>query len=256
MIDSQEKVTALYCRYSHEDERSNGDGSNSIKNQLDLLTRYAIEHDFRPFKEYVDDGFRGVFDDRPAFVQMIDDIKAGTIGTVIIKDASRLGRNCAMVGYYTDTVFLEYGIRLILVCDNVDTAVRPDEMGPFRNIFNEYYSKDISTKTRASLHNRGRNGKKMICYPIYGYKLDENGEWIMDEYAAEVVKRMFSMYLSGCGLRWIARTFTNAGIATPTTYRRGKFVPDNHVKSPEWSDSSIKDMLSHQRKFRIAPSCI
>lgn len=77
MIDSQEKVTALYCRYSHEDERSNGDGSNSIKNQLDLLTRYAIEHDFRPFKEYVDDGFRGVFDDRPAFVQMIDDIKAG-----------------------------------------------------------------------------------------------------------------------------------------------------------------------------------
>ncbi len=246
MIDSQEKVTALYCRYSHEDERSNGDGSNSIKNQLDLLTRYAIEHDFRPFKEYVDDGFRGVFDDRPAFVQMIDDIKAGTIGTVIIKDASRLGRNCAMVGYYTDTVFLEYGIRLILVCDNVDTAVRPDEMGPFRNIFNEYYSKDISTKIRASLHNKARNGKVMISKPIYGYKLNENGEWFIDEYAAGVVKRIFSMYLSGCGTRTIATILTSDGIATPTVYRDGKSGQDSHIKSPEWSDTSIRDMLRRQ----------
>lgn len=246
MIDSQEKVTALYCRYSHEDERANDDGSNSIKNQVDLLTKYAIEHNLRPFKPYIDDGFRGVFFERPGFEQMINDIEAGTVGTVVIKDSSRIGRNSALVGYYTDNYFLEHGVRFISVCDNVDTAVRPDDMGPFRNIFNEYYSKDISTKTKASLHNRGRNGKKMICYPIYGYKLDENGEWIIDEYAAEVVKRIFSMYLSGCGLRSIAHTLTSEGIATPTTYRRGKFVPNNHVKSPEWSDSSIKDMLSRQ----------
>ena len=244
MIDSQERITALYCRYSGEED-INGNGSNSINNQKLLLKSYALEHDFYPVQVYVDDGFSGTKFDRPDFQRMIQDIENGTVGTVIVKDMSRLGRNHITVGYYTEEFFLKHKIRFIAVCDGVDSAVSTDEMGPFRNIVNEMYARDISKKTRASVYARGKSGKRMIAAPIYGYKYDEEKEWIIDEPAAAVVRRIFNMYLSGIGMTSIAKKLSEEGIPKPHTYKTGAY-DKGHSKYPDWSMQSVKVILKRQ----------
>ena len=191
-----------------------------------MLKSYALEHDFYPVQVYVDDGFSGTKFDRPDFQRMIQDIENGTVGTVIVKDMSRLGRNHITVGYYTEEFFLKHKIRFIAVCDGVDSAVSTDEMGPFRNIVNEMYARDISKKTRASVYARGKSGKRMIAAPIYGYKYDEEKEWIIDEPAAAVVRRIFNMYLSGIGMTSIAKKLSEEGIPKPHTYKTGHTTKD------------------------------
>lgn len=244
-MDSQEKIVALYCRYSHEED-NNGGVSNSIANQKLLLEGYALEHNMRPVKVYADDGFTGTMFDRPDFQRMIKDIENGIVGTVIVKDSSRLGRNHIMVGYYTEEYFFEKGVRYISVCDGIDSYISSDETAPFRNIVNEMYARDISKKIKASIYAKAKKGKRMICIPIYGYKNDENKEWVIDETAAAIVRRIFSLYLEGNGIRTIANTLTKEGIPTPTTYKKGKFQPNGKIKYPDWSAASLKAVLSHQ----------
>ncbi len=132
-------------------------------------------------------------------------------------------------------------IRFISVCENIDTAVKEDDFVPFRNIMNDWYAKDISTKTKASLYTKAKAGERMITVPIYGYKYDENKQWIIDEPAAEIVRRIFRMYLSGVGISTIARTLTEEGVDRPLKYKRGQ-----DSEFPDWSRESIRSILTHQ----------
>lgn len=237
-MDKQERIAALYCRFSKEE----GDnGSNSIVNQKLLLENYANENNFSRFEVYSDDGFTGTNDDRPDFQRMKQDIVNGIVGTVIVKDMSRLGRNYVMVGQLTDEFFVEHETRLIAVSDGIDTSVKQDDFAPYRNIMNEWYAKDISNKTRTALYARGRAGKKMICKPIYGYKMSDVGEWIIDEEVSGNVERIFTLYLSGTSYNSIAKQFTIDGIPTPTQYSLNDYT--YHI---DWSRSTVQDILSRR----------
>ena len=244
-MDSQEKMVALYCRYSGEED-NNGNGSNSINNQQLLLKSYALEHNLSPVRIYADDGFSGTKFERPDFQKMIHDIEIGTVGTVVVKDMSRFGRNHIIVGYYMEEFFLKHKVRFISVCDGVDTDVSTDELGPFRNIVNEMYARDISKKTRASVYARGKAGKKMISSPIYGYKNNENKEWIIDEPAAAIIRRIYNLYLSGNGLNAIAKLLTEEGIPKPSVYKSGTLKISGHSKYSDWTEQTIKFILKRQ----------
>lgn len=239
-MNTQKKIAALYCRFSREDENDDGSGSNSIKNQVALLTGFAKEMNLG-YEIYTDDGYSGTMFDRPDFKRMIRDIENGIVGTVIVKDLSRLGRNYSMAGYYTDEYFVSHGIRLISLTDNIDSDVKEDEFLPIRNVMNDWYAKDISKKTKASLYIRGKSGKPMITSPIYGYKYGENNEWVIDEPAAEIVRRIFKLYLSGKGMNYIARLLTEEGVEKPRLYKQGK-----EPVYPEWARESIRSILQHQ----------
>ena len=161
-----EKITALYCRLSRDDDLS-GD-SNSIVHQKEILGEYAKRHGFTNSVFYVDDGYSGTNFNRPDFQRMLKDIESGLVGTVIVKDMSRFGRNYIMVGYYTEILFEQAGIRFIAVNDGVDNEHDSDEFTPFRNIINEWYARDTSKKVKAVLRAKGTAGKHLCAIPPYG----------------------------------------------------------------------------------------
>ena len=150
-----EKITALYCRLSRDDEL-NGD-SNSIVHQKEILSAYAEKHGLRNTRFYVDDGYSGTNFNRPDFLRMMDDVNSGLVGTIIVKDMSRFGRDYIMVGYYTEIMLPQMDIRFIAVNDNVDSENQADnDFTPFRNIINEWYAKDTSKKIRSVLKAKSR----------------------------------------------------------------------------------------------------
>lgn len=152
-----EKVTALYCRLSRDDELEGE--SNSITNQKKLLQKFADDNGFLNCRFYIDDGITGTTFNRPDFQRMLSDCENSRVGTVIVKDMSRFGRNYLEVGYYTEVFFLEHDIRFIAINDNVDNMKESDDFAPFRNIINEWYAKDISKKIKSSLKSKGMSGK-------------------------------------------------------------------------------------------------
>lgn len=222
------KITALYARLSKDDELQ-GD-SNSIVNQKNFLEQYAKEHFFSNTLFYADDGYTGVDFNRPQIQKLFQDVQAGLIGTVIVKDLSRFGRNHLMVGYYTEMMFAEYGVRFISILDNVDSANGEDDLTPFKNILNEMYAKDISKKQLASVRSRGTNGKRLASIPPIGYKKDENGDWIIDEPKAAIVRRIYQLFLDGESINGIATILTNDNVPTA----RGNSV---------WNPSQVKRIL-------------
>ena len=164
------KITALYCRLSHEDELAGE--SNSISNQKDILRRYADEHGFFNTEFYIDDGFSGVDFERPAFKRMLEDVGNGKIETVITKDLSRFGRNHLYVGLYTEEYFPKNNVRYIAINDNVDTANSNSsgmDMAMFFNIFNEFHVRDTSKKIKASCVIKSERGQRVASRPPYGY---------------------------------------------------------------------------------------
>ena len=242
-------ITALYPRLSRDDDVQ-GD-SNSIVNQKKLLSKYAKDHHFPNPKFYVDDGYTGTNFNRPGFQEMIEDIEAGYVTTVIVKDMSRLGRNYLQVGYYTDTFFPDHDVRFIAINDGVDSEQGEDDFTPFRNIMNEWYAKDISRKVRSSKKLRGNAGDP-LCLPPYGYRKDpENPKrWIIDEEAAEVVRKIYRLCIEGNGIETTARILQESGILTPTYYwakkgirKGGKKTQDNPCK---WCKTTITKILTLQ----------
>ncbi len=211
-------ITALYARFSHDDN-SSGD-SNSVANQKKLLLEYANLHGFGNCRFYVDDGISGVTFDRPAFSQMLEDIEQGLVGTVIVKDMSRLGRNYLLVGQYTELIFPEYNVRFISVCENVDSVEGLSDMLPFHNIMNEWYARDISKKIRAVFRQKDVSGERLTTKAIYGYKKDPNDKtkWIIDEPAAEIVRQIFAMFLVGHSPNEITRFLCKNKVKTPASY--------------------------------------
>lgn len=242
-------ITALYCRLSRDDGMD-GD-SNSISNQKKLLSRYAKDRGFENTKYYVDDGYTGTNFNRPGFQKMLEDMDAGYVSTVIVKDMSRLGRDYLQVGYYTDSYFPERDIRFIAINDGIDSDEGEDGLAPIRNVINELYARDISHKIRSSHRLRGNSGEP-LSPPPYGYvKSPENKKkWIIDPEAAKVVRDIFRMCLEGKGNETIARILQANQILVPSAYwkskgfsRGGKKAASNPYK---WCKSTVAKILSNQ----------
>lgn len=187
---SDNKITALYCRLSRDDELQ-GD-SNSIVNQKAILSKYATENGFKNSLFFVDDGYSGTNFNRPSWSELIEKIENGEVATLIVKDMSRLGRDYLKVGFYTEVLFMEKGVRFIAINNGIDSANQQDsDFTPFLNIINEWYAKDTSKKIRAVMKSKGEAGEHLCTSPPYGYQKDpeDKKHWIVDEGAAAVVKR-------------------------------------------------------------------
>ena len=241
----QYKITALYERLSSDDELQ-GD-SNSIIHQKEILEEFAVNNGFKNCKHYVDDGFSGTNFSRPDFQRMISDIENNMIDTVIVKDLSRFGRSYIDVGYYTEKFFVEHDIRFISITDNVDSMKGVNEFVPFHNLMNDFYAKDIAKKQRAVIQSKGNAGKRLTNKAIYGYKKDDDGQWIIDDEAAEVVKKIFQLCIDGYGVQMIANYLFAKQIKNPSAYT-GK-IRSNGIadKNPYlWSAQTVSGILSRQ----------
>ena len=246
---TQNLITALYPRLSHEDELQGE--SNSISNQKRILEAFAKQNGFTNLRWYTDDGYSGANFQRPGFQAMLADIEAGKVGTVIVKDLSRLGRNYIEVGRLTEEFFPNHDIRLVAVSDNIDTAEGENELAPIRNLFNEWYARDISKKRRISNKIKGNAGEPM-GQPPYGYIKDPNDpkHWIVDDEAAQVVRRVYSMTLEGFGTEQIAAQLEKDDVLTPRAYWLTKGIkrPGKGKQQPptKWNSSTITKILSLQ----------
>lgn len=247
------RFTALYCRLSRDDELQ-GD-SNSIKNQKLILQKYADDNGFRNTRFFVDDGYSGTTFDRPDFQRMIAEMDAGRIGTVIVKDMSRLGRDYLKVGFYTEVAFPEADVRFIAINNGVDSANQQEsDLTPFINIFNEFYAKDTSKKIRAVFKAKGQSGKPLCTNPPYGYKKDPDDKtrWIVDDEAAAVVKEIFHLCMSGYGPTQIAKELRKRRIETPAEYgkRVGVNVPAAKQRENDdpcrWTTSTVVHILERK----------
>lgn len=239
-------VTALYARLSKDDDLV-GD-SNSIVHQKEILAKYAKEHGFTNVEFYVDDGFSGTNFNRPDFQRMMADAEGGKISTVIVKDMSRFGRDYIMVGYYTEIYFSNLDIRFIAINDNVDSNIQTEnDLTPFKNVFNEWYARDTSKKIRAVFKAKGNSGKHLTTNPPFGYKKDPNDKdkWIIDDEAADTVRRIFQMYVDGYRISEIGHKLTEEKVETPILYYMNRGIKTNaRSEYPEiWDSMSIKYIL-------------
>ena len=238
-----DNITALYARLSQEDAL---DGeSNSIANQKKILLKYAKDNGFPNPTFFIDDGVSGVTFNRPGWNEMIGLAEIGKVKTVIVKDMSRMGRDYLKVGYYTESFFAERDIRYIAINDGVDSDKGDNEFTPFRNLFNDFYARDTSKKIRAVMRAKGNAGEHLCSNPPYGYMKapDNKKEWIVDEEAAAVVKRIFELCVAGKGPMQIAKVLTADKVLTVKSYyakQNGKVLPD---KPYQWSAKSIAGIL-------------
>lgn len=244
---AKDSITALYCRLSVDDEL-NGE-SNSITHQKEMLEEYAQKNNFYNIKFYVDDGYSGTSFNRPAFKELIKNIDSGIVGTVIVKDMSRLGRDYLKVGYYSEVYFGEAGVHFIAVNDNVDNTIENDsDFTPFRNIMNEWYAKDTSKKVRAVIRAKGMSGKSTCNCPPYGYIKDENGNWLVEKEAAEIVKKIYRLCIEGYGPMQISKKLNAQKAISPVVWKNkvGWKYKLEKVDHPElWTVSAIRRILSN-----------
>ena len=244
---TQQLITALYPRLSHEDELQGE--SNSISNQKRILETYAKQNGFTNLRWYTDDGYSGANFQRPGFQAMLADIEAGKVGTVIVKDMSRLGRNYLQVGMYTEMIFPQKNVRFIAINDGVDSAQGENDFAPLRNIFNEWLVRDTSKKIKAVKRSKGMSGKPITSKPVYGYLMDKDENFIIDEEAAPVVRQIYSLCLAGNGPTKIARMLTEQQIPTPGTleYRRTgstrRYHPGYECK---WATNTVAHILENR----------
>ena len=246
---SRDVTAFLYERLSRDDNLEGE--SYSIGNQKKLLAKVAKEKGYTNLVHFLDDGISGVTMDRPGFVEMIRQLEQGKAAAVFVKDLSRLGRNYIEVGRLTEEFFPDHDIRLVAVSDNIDTAEGENELAPIRNLFNEWYARDISKKRRISNKIRGNAGEPM-GQPPYGYIKDPNDpkHWIVDDEAAQVVRRVYSMTLEGFGTEQIATQLEKDGVLTPRAYWLTKGIkrPGKGKQQPptKWNSSTITKILSLQ----------
>ena len=241
---NENRITALYCRLSQDDGREGE--SNSIVNQKALINEYARKNHFKNLRFFVDDGYSGTTFDRPAFREMEKMIENGEIGTVIVKDMSRLGRNYLQVGMYTDIVFPENDVRFIAINDNVDSAVQTEfDMTPIRNFCNELYARDTAKKIKSTFKMKGESGKHLTTNLPFGYikDKDDKDKWLIDEPAAIVVRNIFDLCANGFGPLQIAKRLRAEEVLIPTAYyaqRDGKL----YERDPfNWDQKTVAGIL-------------
>lgn len=238
---------ALYVRLSKEDESLSE--SESIKNQKSILENYAIEQKLNVYNIYIDDGFSGGNYDRPAFLKMIKAIENKKVNMVITKDLSRLGRDYIQTGYYLEKYFPENNVRYVALLDNIDTGVENslNDITPFKAIMNDLYAKDISKKIRSVKQDKIKKGKFIGGKAPYGYKkcqIDKN-KIVIDEFAADIVKKIFSMALSGISCRAIALRLTEEGVEPPSVYAKLKLNKQTAYTNC-WKSEVVTGMLKNE----------
>ena len=252
MYGATDKMTALYCRLSQEDDRAGE--SLSIENQKAMLLQYAKEHHFPNPTFFVDDGVSGVTYDRPGFQAMLAEIEAGRVAVAIAKDLSRLGRNSALTGLYTNFTFPQNGVRFIAINDNYDT-IDPNrvdnDFAGIKNWFNEFYARDTSRKIRAVQKAKGERGVPLTTNVPYGYVKDPGNprRWVVDPVAADVVKRIFNLCMEGRGPMQIANQLKSDKVLTPTAYRalQGIKTPNKKPEDPyDWHSSTVVAILERR----------
>lgn len=250
MDKQQHYSAAFYCRFSVDD--GNYGGSVSIETQKIMLEQYCKDYAIKDYTYYCDDGSSGTNFNRPSFQQMYNDINNGKINLVIVKDLSRFGRNYIEVGAYVEE-FKESGVRFIAADDNYDSLVNSDDlMFPMKNVINELYARNVSKKTKAAKKAKARAGQYIGSKPPFGYKLDPNGRHhlIVDEPAAEVVRRIFRLVAEGIGYNKMAKIFCAEKVLTPIAYfnlhNPDYFKSDYWRKEFDWHVTSIRVILNNE----------
>lgn len=247
----ENKITALYCRLSQEDELK-GD-SNSIQNQRAILEKYAKDNGFENIEVFVDDGYSGVSFNRPDFQRLLEMMEQGKVATLITKDLSRLGRNYIEVGQYTEMLFPCWEVRYIAINDNFDSLYNEgNELAPFKNLFNEWYARDTSKKIRAVVKAKAERGERVGTVVPYGYKKDPDvkGHLLVNEDTAPVVRLIFSLCAEGKGPKVIANILRKKQILKPTAYRyqtSGKYGATTDTEDIYgWNDRTVAGILDNE----------
>lgn len=244
-----EKITALYERLSRDDELQGE--SNSIVNQKKILEEYASKNNLSNIIHFTDDGISGTQFDRPGFMAMMNGVNTGDIGCIIVKDMSRLGRDYLKVGQCME-ILRQKGVRLIAINDNVDSFYREDDFTPFRNIMNEWYARDTSRKIQSTFRSKGESGKHTASSPPYGYIKDEKDKdkWIVDEKAAQIVRRIFNLTMQGNGPYRIAKILEAEKVDIPAYHQQkleyGLHQSKNFEYPYRWCSSTIASILKKQ----------
>ena len=248
MTKQPDKITALYCRLSRDDEQ---DGlSGSIKNQQAILEKYAQENGFKNTRVFIDDGWSGTNFARPAFTEIMELAEKGRIGTLIVKDHSRLGRNRLIVGQLLEEGFDSLGVRYIAIMDNIDTAKGISDLVPMQDLFNEWHAKNTSQKVRNVFKSKGMSGAPLTTNPPYGYLKDpesKNG-WIVDEEVAKIVRQIFAWCVDGLGPTQIAKHLKAAKVPTPTEHwsNIGRNCSNLPAVPYNWCSDTVANILSKQ----------
>ena len=255
--DKSNGITALYERLSRDDD--NAGESNSIVHQKQMLEDYAMKHGFTNLVHFTDDGWSGATFDRPSWNRLVEGVKNGEITACICKDMSRIGRDHLQVGFFTDILFREKEVRFIAINNGIDSdRQETSEFAPFLNIMNEWFVRDTSKKIKAVLKSRGSSGNAHTSnIPPYGYLKDpENPDhWIIDEEAAEVVRRIYRMTIEGKGPYQIARELSEEKIERPSYYL-GKKGLGNHASNYDkenpymWRGNQVTTLIQLLKKCR------
>lgn len=245
------KITALYERLSRDDELQGE--SNSIKNQKQLLESYAHKNGYSPIRHFTDDGVSGTTFEREGFQAMIAEVEAGNVGAVIVKDMSRFGRDYLKVGFYTEVMFKEKGVRFIAINNGIDSANQQDsDFTPFLNIMNEWYARDASRKIQAVFKSRMQDGKRVSPSVPYGYLRSpgDKQKLIIDEEPAAVVRRIYQMVIEGKGVTAIADILTAEKVLIPSAYAKTHCPENDHSRgftNPYlWSATAVSYILEKQ----------
>ena len=248
MTKQPDKITALYCRLSRDDEQ---DGmSGSIKNQQAILEKYAQENGFKNTRVFIDDGWSGTNFARPAFTEIMELAEKGLIGTLIVKDHSRLGRNRLIVGQLLEEGFDNLGVRYIAIMDNIDTAKGISQIVPMQDLFTEWHAQNTSQKVRNVFKSKGMSGAPLTTNPPFGYLKDpeDKNSWIVDEDAAKIVRQIFAWCVDGLGPTQIAKRLKAAKVLTPTEHWLS--IGRNCSKPPavpyNWCSATVADIIGKQ----------
>ena len=245
---TRDNTASLYLRLSRDDNLEGE--SYSISNQKKLLTKVAKEKGYTNLLIYIDDGISGVTIQRPDYIRMIADFENNKSSALFVKDLSRIGRNYIEVGKLTEEFLPEHDIRLVAISDGIDSQEGESEFAPIKNLFNEWYARDISKKRRISNKIKGNSGEP-LGLPPYGYIKAPNGKgWVVDEEAARVVRRIFDMTINDYGTEQIATKLQEEGILTPVSYWLSKGIrKPNRKTNPNpcgWNSSTVYSILNTQ----------
>lgn len=246
-------IAALYIRLSKEDEEMK-DHSRSVQNQIYLLSDYAREKGFYIYKIYIDDGFSGKDFARPKFQELLNDLDNKKFNCIIVKDLSRLGRNLIEIGEYLEEIFPKKKIRFIALSDHYDSATNEDDSYLLRCFMNDRYLKDCRKKANRTYEFLATK-KDIFTESLYGYKINENHQFVIDEESSFIVKRIFALYIQGYGITKIAKIFEEEKILIPTVYKikKGYRIKDKYEKNPyKWDKTTILRIIKNEEYLGIA----
>ena len=248
MKQSDNRITALYARLSRDDEREGVSGS--IQNQRTILEQYARDNHLPNPRFFYDDGYSGVTFTRPAFMEIMELAEQGQIANLVVKDHSRLGRNRLVVGQLLEEDFDRLGIRYIAIMDNIDTAKGVSDIVPMQDLFNEWHAKNTSEKVRRVMQSKGNSGQPLTTNTPFGYEKDVESKdrWVVDEEAANVVRRIYAMCVKGFGPTQIAKQFKADKVPTPTEYWNSKGRKCGNLPNVpfNWCAATVAEILDKQ----------